>query len=607
MRSAQEFVHWLEMGAGARWLRLAAAVAVTLAMSSLIAWKQFHGPTSEATLEQAVIGRQLAEGHGFSTLVNYPQTAAVLRSRGVRFDPDKPYPDLYCPPLYPLMIAGGLRILPAATRAELFAMPAQLTDGFGADFFLLGLNLVLFWAAAWLTYQLGRELFDPRAGWVAALAVLASLSLWQQTLALNGSALLMVLALAAFLIWRRVERFAASGNAGNDDEAAPVPSWRGHVWIVALGLGCGLLFLTEYTAGALAGVALVYLAARFRGRVRWIALGGFVLGFAIVAGPWIARNLALTGNPVALAAQDVALKAGDTTAEPGVARATLSSELPVLSLRKLGNKTLTTLQETLNTKLWSSGAMWLTAFFVAGWLYSFRSAVANRLRWVFVGSFAVLLLAQAALNSGDTERPVVVWLAPLIIVFGTGFFFVLLGSNARLGQWPRVMATVLLAAQALPLLHDALAPPPPIRFQYPPYFPTLLRGMRAELRQRHAEGRFGAMADVPAGVAWYGELRTWAQPPRLRDFYAITLDQPIGELLLTPHTLDRPFFSELNATAVMPGDLRNVSNRFGEWGEIYAGLVTGTMPREFPLSIPHKVADNLFVLLNPGMPPPREK
>ena len=82
---------------------------------------------------------------------------------------------------------------------------------------------------------------------------------------------------------------------------------------------------------------------------------------------------------------------------------------------------------------------------------------------------------------------------------------------------------------------------------------------------------------------------------------------PIGELLLTPRTLDRPFFTELNARPVLPGTLAAVPNRFGEWGEIYAGLLTGALPREFPLGTPQKLAENLYVLLNPALPPPRGK
>jgi len=40
-------------------------------------------------------------------------------------------------------------------------------------------------------------------------------------------------------------------------------------------------------------------------------------------------------------------------------------------------------------------------------------------------------------------------------------------------------------------------------------------------------------------------------------------------VLLTPRTLDRPFFSELNAKPMLP-DAWHDDERFGEWGEVYA-------------------------------------
>lgn len=599
-RTAQEFIHWLEMGAGARWLRIAAVAVSTLALSLRVAWQQFHGPVSETTLIQADTGRQLARGAGFTTLVNYPQTAALLKKQNVKFDPARPFPELYQAPLYSVVIAAALRTLPEARREALFASPPAPPDGFRADYFLLGLNVVLLWLAAWLTYDLGRRLFEPRVGWVASQALLLSVSIWQQTVAVNGTPLLMVLALATFWIWHRVD---AVGEA----RVGEAVGGRGpYGWLVALGALCGLLFLAEYSAGALLLVALAYAGWRFAGGVRWAAMALVAVGFIAVAGPWMVRNVALTGHPVALAAQNVALKAGDSTAEPATVRATFAAEGPSLDLNKLGNKTLTSLQENLKSRLWSGGAMWLMAFFAAGWLYAFRSPTADRLRWVFTVAFVVLLVAQAVFDSGESERPVAAWLAPLVMIFGAGFFWVLLGSNAVLSQWPRACAVALLTLQAWPLVHDGLEPRR-LHFQYPPYFPALFQGMKVELTSRGAIGRYGAMADVPAGVAWYGGMRAWAQPPKLHDFYALTLEQPIGELLLTPRTLDRPFFSELNARPVLPGMLGAGPNRFGEWGEIYAGLLTRSLPREFPLQVPQKLAENLYVLLNSALPPPRGK
>lgn len=594
-RNLQELVHWLELGAGARWIRLAAVLLGVGLLSLLIGWKQFRGVTTESALLQADVGRQLAAGEGFSTLVNYPQVVAFLGERGMRFDARTAYPELYHAPLYSLLIAGGLRLMPASARAGLFTSPPTPPDGFGGDYFLLGLNLLLLGLAAWLTFDLARRLFDARTGWLAMLGMLASVGVWQQAVLVNGAPLLMVLVLATFSIWHRVEMAA---------ERQEYPR-RLAIWLAALGVTCGALFLTEYSAGALVLVAIGYAAWRFRGHGRWKALGWIAGGFLLASGPWIARNMALTGSPVALAVQNVALRAGDPTAEPATQRNLLSADLPAISLNKLGNKSLTRLQESMKASVWSGGAMWFAAFFVAGWLYPFRASAVNRLRWFFTAGLGVLLVAQAALNSGESDRWVAGWTAPVMIVFGAGFFFVLLGSNVQLKRWPRLGAGVLVMAQSLPLIHDALEPRR-LHFQYPPYFPTLFMGVRQELERRGAADRFGVMADVPAGAAWYGRQRVWSQPATLREFYAITLEQPIGELVLTPRTLDRPFFSDLVGRPMAPGPLDRVTG-FGEWGRVYSGLFTGRLPPEFPLGAPQRVAENLFVLLNPALPPPRQK
>jgi 4-amino-4-deoxy-L-arabinose transferase-like glycosyltransferase len=589
-RTTQELIHWLERGGGARWVLMGALLFGGLGVSLVVSWRQFHGAASETTLAQADIARQLASGNGFSTSINYPQAVAFLRERGVKFDAAVPYPDVYQAPLYPVVIAAGLRLLPHAARAALFAAAPAPPYGYAADYFLLVLNVLLFGAALWLSFDLGRRMFGAPAGWLSALGLFVAVPVWQQVVAVNGTALMMVLGLAAFHAWWRAE--SAEGPKGSAGAAA------------ALGAICGLLFLTEYSAGALVVVAALGTALRPgpAGRAKSLLL---LLGaFALVAAPWVVRNMAVTGLPVGLAAQNIALKAGDSLAEPATIRATLSAKLPALDLNKLSNKFLSAVQETLRSRAWSGGSMWFTAFFAAGWLYVFKSAPVNRLRWLFAVSLVVLVGSQAAFNSGESERLAVVWLAPLVIVFGAGFFFVLLSSNTVLGSWPRLCAGVLLSLQALPLAHDALDPHW-LHFQYPPYFPQLFQGMRRQIEASDPAGRFGLMADVPAGLAWYGRARVWAQPATLRDFYAVQVEQPTGELLLTPKTLDRPFFSDLNAKPKTPGFLTASIPRIGEWGEVYGGLLTGSFPREFPLSAPRKITEDLYVLFNSSMSPGR--
>ena len=105
-RTAQELIHWLEMGGGAGWVRILALLVCGLAVSALVSWRQFHGAASESTLAQADMGRQIAQGSGFTTQVNYPQAVAFFRERGVRFDASRPYPEVYQAPLFAMKGIG---------------------------------------------------------------------------------------------------------------------------------------------------------------------------------------------------------------------------------------------------------------------------------------------------------------------------------------------------------------------------------------------------------------------------------------------------------------------------------------------------------------------
>ena len=62
--------------------------------------------------------------------------------------------------------------------------------------------------------------------------------------------------------------------------------------------------------------------------------------------------------------------------------------------------------------------------------------------------------------------------------------------------------------------------------------------------------------------------------------------------------------ADLDAHPRIPGVLVPRVDFPGEWGEVYAGLVTGTLPREFPLPTSQKFAENLFLLVNPSLARP---
>ena len=581
MKTSQELIHWLDQGRGARWIWRAGMVFAALLLTSVYSWKQFRGVPMEFVMQQAVLGRQLAKGEGFTTLVNYPQTYAVLQARGQRFNEKQAYPELHNAPLYALVLAPVLALLPESTWARRPVPP----DGWWPDWSVLLVNLALFWVAVWLAWRLAKKLFDERAAWLAGLAMAVSVTLWQQTVALTGLPLFMALVLAVFNglagLEERWEQKTHFGRASG---------WR------AAGLGglCALLFLTEYSGGLVALVLGGYLALRVGGRARWPLLGVFAGTIALLIAPWLVRNTVVAGHPLGLAWQNLALKAGDPTAEPAAQRNLATAEAPGLDLNKLGNKGLTGMELNLKDRLWSGGGLMLTAFFIAGLMYQFRHGPVNRVRWCFSAVLLVLLAVQPFFNSGESPRLPAYYLAPLIIVFGAGFFFVLVDSQARLTPHWRWLVAGLLLLQGLPMVRDCLEPRK-IHFHYPPYFPNLFMELRTDLQGRFLPGT-GVSTDVPAGTAWYGRLRVWAKPEKLRDFSRIMVEQNIGALLLTPVTLDRPFFTEL---AARNEDAMNLTDA-GGWGEVYVGLVRRRMPASFPLNLPpQKLTENMVLLVNP--------
>jgi len=629
-RSLQEWLHWFEIGDGARRLRAAALVIAALLLTWLVCHKQFRGPLTETTLAQAVVGRQLAQGDGFTTLVNYPQSFAWARERaasGKFTNTARPLPELHQPPLYPAAIGAALfvfRLLPQRIIAGADGAAAA------ADYALLALNIALLWCAALQTYFLAKKIFGASAGIIATCALLLSAPVWSATVALGGAPLTMVLLLALFQLmsaWIGAEIDApATGSAGilpadsasrrPDRPDQPAGSRRSQSLARHLsplspippalaGLVTALLFLTDYSAIIIFPIMCAWLWLRAPAPARRLrAPLVFAAVFIIAVSPWLARNISLTDNPLAFASQNIALKAGDPTAEPATIRATFSTATPALDIHKLGNKALTSLQTGIGSHLWSGGGIFLTAFFIAGFLYRFRDARANRLRWLAAATLPALALAQAFLDSGEGERSAWTCAAPLIVIFGTGFFAVLVSSNETLAARPAragLAALVLLAAQAAPLARNLAAPASrnALSYNFPPYLPTVFSGMAGEMA-RGRETPLAWMADVPAGAAWYSGQRVWAQPAALEDFARASAWQPVRALVLTPATLDRPAASLLKfnaAGAARPG-----------WAGVYRAILAGNaagaapLPAGFPLTMPKRVLDNFHVLIDPLTP-----
>ncbi|MEO0795693.1 MAG: hypothetical protein AAFX93_11040 [Verrucomicrobiota bacterium] len=585
----QKFIHWLEEGRGGAVFRYVGATLFIVVFSIYLSGKRYTGPGGEVVMDQAVLARSLADGQGFTTGVWRPQPVALMEERhGWTPDGEERLPELYSAPAYSVVLGAVLGVLPVDLRSWLESDPEN--SYYRADFFLLGVNLLLFWINLALVALIANLLFNTRAAWLAGTGYLLSAGVWGGVLGVNGNVLLSFFILLIVIVGVAVERIRQPGIS--------------LLWPVLAGSLCGLLFLTDYPAGLALIPTLAYFAWR---RIvsdespNW-RLGGIwgalmLVAFSVTIAPWLWRNIDLTGNPLGLAAQEIAWRADDPTAEPAIVRSTFTAEMTAISWRKLINKGLDGIGASLSEGLWEGGGFLFVGFFLAALFYRFKRSETDALRWYSLAMIAVLTFGAPFLDSAEAPLLPGVWLAPLFIIFGAGFFFILMESAGDYSVWSKrgwVAGVVLL--QALPLIHWILQPGVRAHFSFPPYAPIVFRSIEQDIAKKFYPG-YGLMSDSPAGQCWYGGGNVWGQPTLMGDFAQIVDRQPIGALVLTPTRLDRPFYTQLlKADHNTAG--RDAARAYG-WGAVYHGLASGSLPSFFPLQKPMKIWDNVYVCLDP--------
>lgn len=601
----QEFFHWLEEGGGVWLVTRLALVLGLIALTVFYGLRRLEGPGSEMALERLVVARHVADGHGITTGVVHPQAAAVLEQRGHAWKPGEPMPELYHAPLYPWLTGKVLGLLPERARAAVWRDPVVRSDNsrvrFGGDLAVFWLNWLGFMALVGLTYALATSMFGPRAGVVAAIGLAASQGFWVRLLELGGVVLPAALLVGLGLVVWAFERARADAESGDeqDDAAGVSPRWGPqYARVVGAGALLGLLFLTEYAALWLVPGIAIWLAVSGRGLHRATLPVVALAVAAVIAGPWWARNIGITGDPLGLASQALVLKAEDPTAEPGILRATLAADRPEFHHRKVLHKGLEALEKNLSGGLWKEGGGLFLAFMVAGLLHRFRVPAINRTRWVLVGLAALVVIGAGFTGDRTEPVPAAAWVVPIWMVTGAAFLGMLADSGGRSAVLRVLWVAAIVGLHAAPMLRGLTAPSSPMKARAP-YAPHVAAVVRQEILAAFPDE--GAMSDLPAGMAWYGAMQAWNQPATYRDFFAIHLrNQELAVLYLTPNRMDEPFFSKLaisdpeTAVALRSGES-------ADWALLYRGLAGRNIPAFFPLPQVLPLGSNIFVLVKPNL------
>src|SRR5437870_4102109 len=113
-QTVQGAVWNIELGRGKAVLQWVVVVLGAAVLSLVYTLWQFRGLEKREAIDMAQLARNISRGQGYTTSLVRPVSLWHLRTYRADHDPMfEHHPDLYNPPLYPLMLAGIFRLLPA--------------------------------------------------------------------------------------------------------------------------------------------------------------------------------------------------------------------------------------------------------------------------------------------------------------------------------------------------------------------------------------------------------------------------------------------------------------------------------------------------------------
>jgi len=538
-------------------------------------WRAFHNLNNPEAMDAAQVARNLAAGRGYTTQFIRPFSIYLIKQRNqekygntatnVTADPaqlrgkhpEGLHPDLANPPVYPVVLAGLMKVLPYNYPVTVPFLRYQ------PDFLIALFNQALLLASVFMTFFLARRLFDSQVAWLTAILMFGCELLWRFSMSGLSTQLLLLIFLG--LIWCLVWL--------ESEEREPARGPRAQLWLAgAAGLLLGLGLLTRYAFGFLLIPVLVYLGvvcARRRVQLLAITLGVFLLAVS----PWMVRNVVVSRTPFGTASYAL-FETTYSFPENKLLRS-LSPSFQKMGLRPFVFKLAVNSREILQNDLPKLGGSWVSALFLTGLLLGYRSPALRRLRYFLLGTLLVLVVVQALGRTQlSADSPVVngenllILTVPLVFLFGTGLFFQLLDQMSfRTRELRHVVIGAFGFLACLPMVYVFL-PPKTSPVAYPPYYPPMIQRASGWMK----EDELLMMSDIPWAVAWYGDCQCiWLTQNAASEFFAVNdYLKPVRALYLTPQTMSDSFLS-----------LRSRADE-NSWEKI---ILENRLPLNFPLRI----------------------
>ena len=119
MPALQEVIHKIELGEWTRYVKVGVALLGFLVFTVFYDIREFRNFSTQEAMDQAQLGRNIAQGKGYTTdfirplgfyLLQKQQFGGKSGSGSVYLKGD--HPDVSNPPVYPLLLAGWMKVLP---------------------------------------------------------------------------------------------------------------------------------------------------------------------------------------------------------------------------------------------------------------------------------------------------------------------------------------------------------------------------------------------------------------------------------------------------------------------------------------------------------------
>ena len=530
--AVQTVIYALTVGTGARLLRLVFVLILIGAIGGFYDILAFRNFANREAMDMAQVGKNLAEGKGYTTLCVRPFSMFLVEQHRADHSPEikTMHPDVTNPPVYPVLLAALFKVLPA----KYFTAPTRGFSVAKPDLAVALVNQMLLLLAAVLIFLLGEKLFDGATAWVTAIVFVGTDILWR--FSVSGLNTMLLIAIFLVLVWCLVwlEQWMRHGKPDR-----VLVSLAG-----TAGLLVGLGALTRYAFGWMIIPVLIYLIAFF-GRRRAMLGMAAVAGLLVMVTPWMVRTYSKCGAPFGTATFTVCQGTG-TFPEDRLERS-LHPSVHSVGVGDLSRKLFQNSRELVQHDLPRLGGSWVTAFFLVGLLVPFRAPGPSRLRVLFLLSLLVLMVVQVmGRTSLSDETPdvnsdnMLVLLTPLVFLFGTALFLQLLGNLAApQGSVRLAYLSGFCILASLPLV-QTLLPPRQGPIAYPPYYPPLFQRIAGWYNEQEL-----IMSDIPWALAYYGRRQTvWMTLNWKKDFAEIAdYQKPVKAIYLTAVTTDTKFLT----------------------------------------------------------------